>query len=119
MYFVAADKRKRRRPIPVPDVGMPETVAHLIASKLMLAVNELQQANRKADTAAGAVERLVILEQVLDDLRELRSLITAWLVEDGMAEVPIQRIVEAIGRTGTTISRRYDEQHVRRLKTLE
>src|SRR5262245_16105569 len=118
MYFVAADKRKRRRPIPIPDVGMPEAVAHLFARQLTAAVRELEQADRKADTAAGAVERLVILEQVLDDLRELRSLITAWLVEDGMAEVPIQRIVEAIGRTGTTVSRRYDEQHVARLRGL-
>src|SRR5262245_5902578 len=118
MYFVAADKRKRRRPIPVPDVGMPETVAHLIAGELAAAIDQLRTAERMADTASGALGRLVILEQVLDDLRELRSLITAWLVEDGMAEVPIQRIVEAIGKTGTTVSRRYDEQHVTRLRGL-
>jgi hypothetical protein len=98
---------------------MPAPVARLFHGRLVAAADRLEEAAGKPDTAAGAVDVLVILEQVLADLRELRALVTAWAIEDGMAEVPIERVAQAVGRGGTTVTRRYGDEQVTRLRRLD
>jgi hypothetical protein len=116
MEIVAADKRGRRRLI--PDVTIPPPVAGFFRGKLVAAADQLNAAAGKPDSATGAVERLVILEQLMAHLDDLRALLTAWTVETDMGEAPIEEVARRIGKSGTTVSRRYDEQHIRRLQTL-
>src|SRR5262245_12272317 len=117
MIAMAADKRGRRRLI--PDVRMPPPVASFFRGRLVTMADRLQEAAGLPDTATGAVARLVILEQLAAQLDDVRALLTAWAVETDMGEAPIEEVARRIGRTGTTISRRYDEQHVQRLWDLD
>jgi len=114
---MAADKRGRRRLI--PDVTMPPPVASFFRERLVATADRLEEAAGRADTSTGAVERLVILEQVIAHLDDVRALLTAWAVETDMGEAPIEEVARRIGRTGTTVSRRYDDEHVQRLWDLD
>lgn len=96
---------------------MPPEVARWVADRIAAVVAQLRKANGRPATAKGAVERLVILEQALADLADLRAMLTAWTAED--AAVTLTLLSEYVRRSGTTLARRYDSRHVDRLKTLE
>ena len=113
---IVADKRARKRPIPA--VTMSADIADYFRQRLIDAADRLEEAAGKADTAVGAVERLIILERLLADLADLRSVLTAWTVEDGMGEAPMREVGRRIGKSGPTVARRYSEEHVERIRSL-
>jgi hypothetical protein len=117
MFAMAPDKRARKRQIPA--VAMPDPVARYFHHQLIRAADRLEEAAQKPATASGAVDQLVILEQLLADLLELRALLTAWTVEDNMGEAPMTEVGRRIGRSVPTISRRYSEGHVQALRDLD
>jgi hypothetical protein len=113
---MAPDKRARKQRIPA--VAMPDPVARYFHHQFIRAADRLEEAAQKPATAAGAADQLVILEQLLADLLELRALLTAWTVEDGMGEAPMAEVARRISRSVPTVGRRYREEHLARLREL-